>query len=177
VKEGHGGLTIGNTVPLTETDEETLKDIARELGFVNGHIVIREDITVDRFIDALKGNREYLPGITCYNKVDLVDDPPYGLKVSAEEGSGLDRLKEAIWEELDLIRVYMKEPGEDADMDEPLIVHEDDTIEDAIGKLHRSMRDRFKFARVSGPSAKFPDQKVSLDHTLRDEDVLELHLK
>ena len=61
-------------------------------------------------------------------------------------------------------------------MDEPLIIRGPCTIRDVCSKLHRDFVDKFRFARIWGSSAKFPAQKVSIDHELADEDVLEITL-
>jgi ribosome-interacting GTPase 1 len=71
----------------------------------------------------------------------------------------------------------MKEKGEEPDRDEPLILEEGTTIEEALGELPGDMRERFKKAKVTGPSSKFPNQKVGLEHELMDEDILELNLR
>ena len=71
----------------------------------------------------------------------------------------------------------MKEKGEDPDKDEPLILEEGTAVEEALDELPGDMRDRFKKAKVTGPSSKFPDQKVGLEHELMDEDILELNLR
>jgi ribosome-interacting GTPase 1 len=39
------------------------------------------------------------------------------------------------------------------------------------------MKDRFKKAKVTGESSKFPEQKVGVAHELMDEDILELNLR
>jgi ribosome-interacting GTPase 1 len=36
---------------------------------------------------------------------------------------------------------------------------------------------KFRFARVKGPSAKFDWQRVGLDHTLKDGDILSIIVK
>jgi len=43
--------------------------------------------------------------------------------------------------------------------------------------LHRDFVRKFRFARVRGPSAKFDDQRVGLDHQLKDGDVLTIVVK
>ncbi|UCG43679.1 MAG: 50S ribosome-binding GTPase [candidate division WOR-3 bacterium] len=48
------------------------------------------------------------------------------------------------------------------------------TIADFAAKLHKKFRDRFKRARVTGPSAKFDNETVGLDHALLDGDRIEL---
>ncbi|MDX1612385.1 MAG: TGS domain-containing protein, partial [Candidatus Thermoplasmatota archaeon] len=34
------------------------------------------------------------------------------------------------------------------------------------------MVERFRYATVTGPSSKFPEQRVGLDHELEDRDIL-----
>jgi len=70
------------------------------------------------------------------NKSDLL--------FSAEDEKNLDELKNLIFEGLSLKRIYMKEKGEDADRDEPLILREGDTVEDALETLPGDMKERFK---------------------------------
>ena len=66
----------------------------------------------------------------------------------------------------------MKPVGKKADMDEPLILKIGNTVEDACKKLHRDFKDKFRYASVTGPSAKHDIQKVGLDHVLHDGDIL-----
>ena len=81
-----------------------------------------------------------------------------------------------IFQKLDFIRIYMKEPRKEADMKEPMIIYRGATIRDVCSKTHKDFVKKFRFARVWGKSAKHPAQKVSLRHKLQDEDILELHL-
>ena len=67
---------------------------------------------------------------------------------------------------------YMK-----PDFDEPLILTHGDTVEDACRQLHRDFKDKFRYANVSGPSAKHDVQKVGLDHLLHDGDVLTIVIR
>ena len=145
---------------------------------------------LDRLIDGIRDNRVYLPSLVTVNKVDLIErdyaekvndqlrerdiDPDEAVFISAEEQKGLDALREEIYDRLGLIRVYMDKPGRGVDYDEPLMLFEGDTVEDACNKLGGEFEDRFRFARVSGPSAKHEEQQVGLDHELADEDVLRI---
>jgi ribosome-interacting GTPase 1 len=139
---------------------------------------------LDRFIDGLMRNRKYVPAITTVNKSDMLSgeerveyEEKYDLLMSAEDGEGLDELKDKIFEGLSLIRIYMKEKGEDPDKEDPLIMTEGATVGDALDELPGDMRDRFKDAKVTGESSKFPEQKVGTEHELADEDILQLNLR
>ena len=179
-KKGRGGITVNTTVDL-DIEEDTIEGLMKQKGFTNANVTIREKVDLDRFIDGLMGNRIYVPAITVVNKMDLIDDrsefEDYDLLISADEEKNLDELKDLIFDGLGLIRVYMKEKGEEPDKDEPLILEEGTTIEEALDELPGDMRDRFKKATVTGPSSKFPNQKVGLEHELMDEDILELNLR
>jgi small GTP-binding protein len=182
-KRGKGGIKISSTVDL-DIEEETLKQLMKQRGYTNAGLTIREKIDLDRFIDGLMSNRKYLPAITTVNKADMLGpetrkeyEEEYDLLISADEGNNLDELKDLIFDRLGLVRVYMKEKGEEADKDDPLILREGNTVEDALNELPGDMKERFKKAKVTGPSSKFPDQKVGKEHELMDEDILELNLR
>lgn len=186
VKKAKDGISVGSTVALHHIDEETVKSVLHEFKISNADVVIRSDITIDQFIDCVEGNKKYLSSLLVLNKIDLVK--PEKLKklkkelnpdlcISAQKDDHIDELKEAIFQKLDLIRIYMKEPGKDADTQIPLIAFRNSTIRDICNKLHRDFSDKFKFARVWGPSTKFGGQKLMLDHPLKDTDILELHMR
>ena len=188
-KKGKDGISVNASVDL-ELDEGTIKSILREHGYANADMAIGEQVDLDRLIDGIRDNRVYLPSLVVVNKADLIEpeyletvneqlrghdiDPEEAVFISATEQRGLDAMRETIWAELGLVRIYMDKPGRGIDYDEPLILFEGDTVEDACEKLGGAFRDRFRFARVSGPSAKHDKQQVGLDHELADEDELRI---
>jgi uncharacterized protein len=183
-----GGIDIKTTLKLTKMTEELAEEIVAEYGYISADVVIREDVTVDQLIDALTGNRVYSKAILVINKVDTADkDHLKQLKkelrhwhpifISAAKEQGLDELKEAIFTHIDLIRIYLKKQGQEADLEEPLIVRKDSTVGDVCDSLHRVFRQNFRYSVVWGKSAKFPGQMVGLDHVLLDGDVLSVIIK
>ncbi len=187
-KANRGGLTVNPTVKLTKLDKELIADICREWGYLNGTIVVRQDITEDQLIDVLAGNRVYVKAFVVVNKIDLVSSdyvkqlqaklPGWRLvSISAEKGVGLTRLKDEIYETLRFMRVYLKPQSREADLKEPLIVKEGSDVGMVCDAIHRDWRGRFRFANVWGASAQFPGQKVGLDHPLRDADILTVVLR
>ncbi|SNZ05204.1 hypothetical protein SAMN06269185_0798 [Natronoarchaeum philippinense] len=188
-RKGKDGIRVTSSADL-EMDDHTIGEILRQRGYVNADVTINEQLDMDRLIDGIMDNREYIPSITAVNKADLLDpdyvetvkenlrehdlDPEEVTFISAEKEKGLDALKERIWEELGLIRIYMDKPGRGIDYEEPLVIERNSTVEDAAEKLGGEFRDRFRFARVSGDSVKHDEQQVGLDHELADEDVLRM---
>ncbi|MDD3873684.1 MAG: TGS domain-containing protein, partial [Methanosarcina sp.] len=143
--------------------------------------LIRENITVDQLIDVVLNNRSYVRSITAINKVDLAYPQlieecrklyPNTLFISAHEGINIETLKDAIYDKLGFIRVYLKPQGQPADMEEPLIVMNGTNIGQICDRLHRDFRRKFRYAQVWGASAKHPGQRVGLDHRMQDEDIL-----
>ncbi len=87
----------------------------------------------------------------------------------------LDELKQKIFQMLDVIRVYTKEPGGKPDMTDPIILERGSTLEMAAASIHKSFAQRMKYARIWG-SGKFDGVAVKRDHILQDGDIIELHL-
>ncbi|MBU1201074.1 MAG: GTP-binding protein [Nanoarchaeota archaeon] len=183
-KTAKDGIKVAATVKL-DLKHDTIKAVFREFKISNADVIIRNNITIDQLIDCIEDNKKYLPTIHVLTKIDLVSESRLkelvkninpDIIISAKNDIGIDDLKEQIFEKLDFMRVYLKEPGKEADMDVPLITFKNATIRSVCEKLHKDMVRLFKFARISGPSAKFSGQKVSLNHVLKDGDVLEIHL-
>ena len=185
VKTGKGGIHVGATLKLTHLTEETTKAICKEMRIVNADVIIRDDITVDQLIDIIENNKIYMPAIRVLNKIDMVSEKKLkelnaklniDVDISADKKINIDSLKEKIFNDLNLIRIYTKEINKKPDMTEPMIVKHGMTIREFCAKLHKDFVNKFRFVRVWGKSAKFPGQKLHLNHVLRDDDIVEIHI-
>ena len=87
-----------------------------------------------------------------------------------------ENIKDLIWKKLKLIKVYTKQPGKEKEYP-PLALKENSTVEDFALRIHKDFAKNLTFARVWGESAKFQGQRVNLKHILKDNDIVELHLK
>lgn len=177
-----GGLCYTSTVKQSIMNEGLAMNILKEYKCHNAEIVLREDVTIDEFIDVVDGNRRYIPGLFVYNKIDQltieeVDQlarEPYTVVVSCELELNLDYLVDRIWRSLGLLRIYTKKRGIRPDFSEPLIVRSGATVEHVCHVLHRNLTNVFKYAMVWGCSAKHQPQKVGLQHLIDDEDVIQI---
>jgi hypothetical protein len=106
---------------------------------------------------------------------ELAPDPFVSLAVSTENGLGLDALGPALFELLEVVRVYSKMPGHPPDMSKPFTLRRGGTVREVAQQVHRGLASDLKFARVWGPSSEFDGQQVSGDHVVEDRDVVELH--
>ncbi len=180
-----GGIRVGSTVKLTRLNEDTIKAILHEFRISNAEVLIRTDIDADQFIDVINGNRVYMPAIKALNKIDMITEAELekikkkvkpDICISASKRINIEPLKELIFESLEFMPVYCKEVGKKADLDEPLILRKGNTVRDMCERLHKDFVKNFKFVRVWGKSAKFPGQKLSLKHELKEGDIVELHI-
>ena len=188
-RSDRGGISISHSVDLG-LEESTIKGVLMEYGIVNADVTIREQLTIDRLIDGVMGNCVYKKSLVLINKSDSIDSSVFNsihnslvekgvlsnniIPLSAKVGSGLEGLKESIWDSLGFIRVYMDKPGRGIDYEEPLILVNGDSVKTACSKLGSDFLINFRFARITGKSAKHDGQLVGIDHVLLDGDVLRL---
>jgi ribosome-interacting GTPase 1 len=95
--------------------------------------------------------------------------------ISAEHGNGLEELRNAVYQFLNVIRVYTKKPGKPADKTSPFTVPEGSTLIELATHVHRDFEEKLKSARLWGQGV-FDGQSVPRDHVLHDKDVVELHV-
>jgi len=147
------------------------------------HIVprhLRERVEVDGYV-------AYLPFLILVNKTDdetldedfevfceLVDDDWTLLPLSMTEERYIDEMKQAVFEALNIIRVYAKPAGKEADQSAPFVMHKGGTVEEFAGKVHRDFLESFQYARIWGHGV-YDGQMVGREHVLHDEDIVEIH--
>ena len=96
--------------------------------------------------------------------------------ISAQNGMGIETLRNAIYRSLDVIRVYSKLPtAKEADRDRPFTVRRGSALLDLAGLVHKDFLEGLKFARVWG-EAVHDGTVVKGDYVLHDQDVVELHM-
>ncbi len=104
------------------------------------------------------------------------------LRVSAASGEGMESLRQKIFAQLDIIRIYTKIPGKKVDLSSPpFVLKRGNTVMDAARAVHREFVHALKFAKVwsseqSKRSVKYDGQMVERTHPLEDGDILELHI-
>jgi ribosome-interacting GTPase 1 len=107
--------------------------------------------------------------------VALLEDDWVLVPVSATTGRNLEGLKRAVFDQLEIMRVYAKPPGRKPDLDTPFVLPQGSTVTDMAAKVHKDFLENLKAARVWG-SASFDGQMVGRDHVLADGDIVELRI-
>ncbi|KNH06828.1 developmentally regulated GTP-binding protein [Perkinsela sp. CCAP 1560/4] len=181
-----GGVAITYSSKQSVLDDATIRAVLAEYKIISATVHIRgtRDYTIDDLIDAIEGNRIYVPCVFVLNKVDrvsiaeleVISELPYSCAVSADQGWNLDGLMEYIWERLNMIRVYTKPKGQIPDYKTPVILKKSPppTLEKFCSRIHKHLITRFRYAWVWGSSVKHNPQKVGKEHRLEDEDVVQI---
>ena len=149
-------------------------------------VVVEKIHEIQTVLEQINQNK-HAKKIIIFNKIDLHDE---GLKrkiketlrskkynfciVSTITDEGIEELKEKIFKSFDIIRIYTKHPGKKEKLDNvPVILQPNSTLEDVAEKILHDYSKKVKYAKITGPSCKFPNQKVGLKHIVKDKDVVE----
>jgi hypothetical protein len=148
---------------------------------------IRGLVTLEDVEDAIFGNTVYRPTIVLANKADLKPDrgtmeqlrmavePLEVVVASAEHTRSLPAaLGEKLFRLLDINRIYTKEPGREP-AKVPMVFKGQVTVGELARMIHNDFYENFKYARVWGPAAKFPNEKVGLDRKLTDGTIVQIY--
>src|SRR3989344_5038099 len=117
-----------------------------------------------------------IAGTTNSGKKKLLDKELSNINVKRIIYNNEEHFEEKIWNSLNIIKVYTKQPGKEKDYP-PVALKKGSIIEDLTAIVHKDFLKNFKYAIVNGKSAKFSSQRVGLKHKLEDEDIVEFHTK
>jgi len=115
-----GGIIYQEIVPQTKgMNPEVARMVLKEYKISCAEIIIREDVTVDQFIDVVEGNRAYIPVLYVFNKIDsltieeldILDELPNYVPISSQHKWNIEGLLEEIWDRTNMIRIYTKPKG------------------------------------------------------------------
>lgn len=168
-KKLQGGISVHSNLRQS-IPKDTIKDIVSEMGIKNADVTVREKITIDKLLDSLSKSRVYIPSISVINKEDLLESHRKDgvLYISAEKGNNLDNLRDAIWERLGFVTVYLVKNNEDPNFNNPMVVKNDTKLDQLLEYLGSNFSENIVYAKIWGTGAKFPGQEVSLTVTVKD---------
>lgn len=149
-------------------------------------LVVERVDEIPPVLELIKQNKD-AKKIVVFNKIDNYDEntkrkisetlksKKYNFVLtSAITDEGMSELKEKIFQSFPIIRVYTKHPGKSDKSDtRPVVLPIDSTLEEVAEKILHGYSKKVKYAKVTGPSAKFKDQKIGLKHVVKDRDVVE----
>jgi len=185
-KTSAGGINIVVIGRLIDATPDDVRKLLLDYRIHHGIVRIIGEASIDDVEAAILGNRDYKPSVIVGNKLDIAGQDsvevlgqlarklgvPY-LAVSALRGDNLSLLPKMCFESLELIRIYTKQPSGEVAR-KPLVLRKGATVLDVARAIHSSFAENFKYARIWGPSAKYPGERVGKDHVLKDGDVVEI---
>lgn len=179
--EKRQGINI--EVNRSKLTQKEIESVLNGFGIFGANVKINEDLSVEEFMALVSGNCHYVGAIAALNKIDIAADyaktvaaikSKYGLEtvpISASSNTNLNELKRKIYDNLNIITVYLRNRL-DSHSREPLILAKGSTVGAAAQKIHTELRNQLKCAYIDGPSSKFRNQRVGVDHVLMDRDVV-----
>ncbi len=186
-KTGTRVTLMGKLLDCTIDDVRKLLESYR---IYNAHVKIYGEVTLDDVEQAIFESKLYKPAVIIINKADinlrkaiesakiihkLIPHTPI-IIASAKLKRGFEELGKILFKELELIRVYTKQPNGRVS-DKPLILKKGATVYDVAERIHKKFLEAFQYAKIWGPSAKYPGERVGLDHVLEDGDIVEIHAR
>ncbi|MEM2092078.1 MAG: GTPase [Candidatus Bathyarchaeia archaeon] len=190
VRRSHGvGIQFIGCGTFVGCTSEDVKSLLNSYRITSAIVKISGRVSLEDVEDALFSNNVYKPTILVANKLDMPNAEEnlallknelrgHGIPLFAASclsGRGLEGLGESIFRMLRIVRVYTKEPSSKEPSEKPLIVREGTSVIEVARRLHSEMYKGFKYARIWGPSAKYPGEKVGPSHILIDGDIVEIH--
>jgi len=167
-------------------DPREVVELLNSVGLRNAVVKVHGEASIEDFEEAVIRDLIHKKAVIAVNKADrcdeaglrrvreLVGDMAPVLAVSAERGDGLSELKRAIFESLDLIRVYTRKDG--VVSDRPLAVRRGSTVRNLAELIHKEFAEKMRYARVWGRSVRIQGQRVGPDHVLEDGDTVEIYI-
>jgi ribosome-interacting GTPase 1 len=184
------GMRIILVGRLIDCSIKDIEQLLKSYRISDATVKISGTVTLDDVEDAIFENTIYKPAVIIANKTDVqgaekalqllrtfVGGKLPILAVSTARRVDRHLLGRKLFEALDVIRVYTKEPNEPRHSQKPFILKKQSTVFGLAKSIHSDFKERFSFAKVWSKRLAFSPQKVGGSFELADGDVVEIHLK
>ena len=159
--------------------EQILIDFLKNMALQNCNVIINEETDLKKISEVLDNRIVYKKVLAITTKgedkkIELNDLTGKKIKSIHFNKENTEEIKKEIFLLLDKILIYTRKPKEKENLNEPLVLPKEITVEEVAGVLHRDFAQKLKFVKVWG-SASFPGQKVSRDFKLKNGDLIEIY--
>ena len=180
-------VLVGRLIDCSMQEVETLLRDGR----INDAVVkISGEVKLEDVEDAIFQTAMFKPTLIVANKLDVkgaannlraleryVQGKLPIIGISCEQRMGLEKLGEAVFKTMDIIRIYTKEPSKRDPSSKPFTLKKGATLQDLAKSIHGEFIKNFAYARVWAKRLVFSPQKVGLTFVLDDCDIVEIHTK
>jgi ribosome-interacting GTPase 1 len=178
-------LIIGQLIDCTLKDVESL---LKSYKISNAIVKIHGSASLGDVEDSIFEGAVFRPTIVIANKFDVNGSAERfkqlarsferrfkAIPISCKTSFGLDKLGPMLFDSLEIMRVYTKEPGSKDPSPTPFILKKDSMVAELAKQIHSDFYKRFSFAKVWSKRLSFSPQKVGLSFKLDDKDIVEMH--
>lgn len=183
---GLGGLQIYG-IQYYEGSKEDVIDYLQARRITNIIVRFQKPATHQQLVDAMDASVAYVRALVIATKGDAAGskerfqelEKNYGTRfdiipTSAAKKENLDGMSWALYDHLDILRVYTKIPGKKRE-DKPIVLPVGSVVEDAATKVHKELFvERFKTATIIRENDKIKRRQVGLNYPLEEGDVIQL---
>ncbi|MEM2025409.1 MAG: TGS domain-containing protein [Desulfurococcaceae archaeon] len=188
-RAGKTGIRVTIMGKLVGTTVDDIRKLLESYRIYNAHVKIYGEVNLDDVEQALFEASSYKPTVVFINKTDiakverrsldrvneLLPDPRI-ISGSALQDGGLNSIAPALYDVMEVVRVYTKSPNAPPST-KPIVLRKNATVRDVARIVHSDFIENFLYAKVWGLSAKYPGERVGLDHILYDGDIVEIRTK
>lgn len=170
---------------MVDLQAEPITQLEKSLALLEEHRIVPAH-RVEEFSEEQRST--FIPLLVLVNKVDdesydedyevfkeLCGEACSMVSLSVKSLRNIDGLKNAIFDLLEIIRVYSKAPGKEPDLTAPFVLEKGETVEEFAKKVHLDFYEKLKAARIWGKGV-YDGQMVGRDHVLHDSDIVELRI-
>ncbi len=190
-KTGQGGVVVIFQGQRIESNRKDIVDLLQERKIHNAVVKISDNCSKEDVLDALNSNIANKKAIIVANKGDINGSKKnfrlltkkYSqifpiIPVSTKKKIGFLSLHDEIFKQLDIIRVYTKEPGKDPSPT-PIILDNDAVVQDLAERLHNKFLENFKYARITRSDPRnrrrSTRKQVGVNYELQDGDIVQFY--
>jgi len=189
--KGASGIQMAVSGKLTDCTAEDAAKLLQEYGIRSAQVRAYGNVGIDDLEDAIFESAAICkPAMLVANKID-VEDAKNELErlkscngtrmrilaTSCKTGEGLVGLGQSLFEMLEIVRIYTKEPSQREPSKDAIVLRKGATVAELARQIHSDLFRNFKYAKIWGASVKHNSEKVGIDHILMDRDTVEIHAK
>ena len=189
-EKGAGEIRIASSGSSPSLSHEQVTELLHTFGIRNALVRIFGNATMDDVENAILENVTlFKPTFLIGNKLDR---DPLGegsaqflaavkkfsfpaVVVSCLTRQGLNTIGHQLFNCLQMVRVYTKEPNQSRPSDRPIVVRAGTTVRELALSIHTDLAAKYRYSRIWGPTSKFAGERVGPDHVLGDQDTVEIH--
>jgi ribosome-interacting GTPase 1 len=190
IEKKHMGAKIKFIVlgRLIDCSVKDLTHLLKSYGIRDATVKIRGEASLDDVEDAIFEGITYRPAIIIANKVEhpraaerleqlkkAVGKDTKIVAISCTTKMGIENVGSKVFQMLDIIRVYTKDPNKRDASKRPFTIQKDSTILDLAKRIHSDFYTQFAYAKVWSKRLRFSPQKVGGSFSLQDGDTVEIH--